>query len=97
MTHIHYPVTIKFSFFALGPKFTVADPRGRRINNLLVFDLTLLFSPKLQILCIALATEMIFNFGGGKTRRSKDVSYLHGVPRGETIAFVKQKAFKREE
>jgi hypothetical protein len=31
MTHIHYPVTIKFSFFALGPKFTVADPRGETI------------------------------------------------------------------
>jgi hypothetical protein len=27
-----------------------------------------------------LATEMIFNFGGGKTRRSKSVSYLYGVP-----------------
>ncbi|MFT7120459.1 MAG: hypothetical protein ACJAZ9_000632, partial [Neolewinella sp.] len=40
--------------------------KGRRINNLLVFDLTLLFSPNLQILCIALATEMIFKFGGGK-------------------------------
>ncbi|MFT5999777.1 MAG: hypothetical protein ACI81P_002235, partial [Neolewinella sp.] len=54
--------------------------KGRRINNLLVFDLTLLFSPNLQILCIASVTEMIFKFGEGKIRRSKAVSYLYGVP-----------------
>ncbi|MFT6000713.1 MAG: hypothetical protein ACI81P_003176, partial [Neolewinella sp.] len=50
-------------------------------NNLLVFDLTLLFSPNLQILCIASVTEMIFKFGEGKIRRSKTVSYLYGVPK----------------
>jgi hypothetical protein len=55
--------------------------KGRRINNLLVFDLTLLFSPNLQILCIASVTEMIFKFGEGKIRRSKAVSYLYGVPK----------------
>jgi hypothetical protein len=55
--------------------------KGRRINNLLVFDLTLLFSPNLQILCIALVTEMIFKFGEGKIRRSKAVSYLYGIPK----------------
>ena len=32
MTHIHYPVTIKFSFFALGPEFTVITyPDGNDI------------------------------------------------------------------
>jgi hypothetical protein len=55
--------------------------KGRRINNLLVFDLTLLFSPDLQILCIASVTEMIFKFGEGKIRWSKGVSYLYGVPK----------------
>jgi hypothetical protein len=55
--------------------------KGRRINNLLVFDLTLLFLPNLQILCIASVTEMIFKFGEGKIRRSKAVSYLYGVPK----------------
>jgi hypothetical protein len=64
-----------------GSKWRVKGSKGRRINNLLVFDLTLLFSPNLQILCIALATEMIFKFGGGKIRRSKGVSYLYGVPK----------------
>jgi hypothetical protein len=38
-----------------------------------------LFSRNLQILCIALATEIILNFGGAKIRRSKGVSYLHSV------------------
>ncbi|MFT5998403.1 MAG: hypothetical protein ACI81P_000856, partial [Neolewinella sp.] len=42
----------------------------------------LLFSPNLQILCIASVTEMIFKFGEGKIRRSKAVSYLYGVPKG---------------
>ncbi|MFT5999770.1 MAG: hypothetical protein ACI81P_002228, partial [Neolewinella sp.] len=37
---------------------TRSNAKGRRINNLLVFDLTLLFSPNLQILCIASVTEM---------------------------------------
>ncbi len=58
-------------------------PKGRRINNLLVFDLTLLFSLYLQILCIASVTEMIFKCGEGKIRRSKAVSYLYGVPKGK--------------
>ncbi|MFT5999941.1 MAG: hypothetical protein ACI81P_002400 [Neolewinella sp.] len=62
-------------------KTTYYQTKGRRINNLLVFDLTFLFSPNLQILCIASVTEMIFKFGEGKIRRSKGVSYLYGVPK----------------
>ncbi|MFT5998377.1 MAG: isopenicillin-N epimerase [Neolewinella sp.] len=57
--------------------------KGRRTNNLLVFDLTLLFSPRLKILCIASVTEIIFRCGEGKIRRSKGVSYLYGVPKGD--------------
>jgi hypothetical protein len=63
-------------------------PKGRRINNLLVFDLTLLFSLYLQILCIASVTEMIFKCGEGKIRRSKAVSYLYGVPKAEGLVLV---------
>jgi hypothetical protein len=59
---------------------------GRRINNLLVFDLTILFSPNLQILCIASVTEIIFKLGEGKIRRSKGVSYLYGA----SIPFLSQ-------
>ncbi|MFT5999008.1 MAG: hypothetical protein ACI81P_001464, partial [Neolewinella sp.] len=61
-------------------------------NNLLVFDLTFLFSPNLQILCIASVTEMIFKFGEGKIRRSKGVSYLYGVPMGRRIIFASARA-----
>ena len=53
---------------------------GRRANNLLVFDLTLLFSPNLQILCIASVTEMIFKCSEGNIRRSKIVVYLFPIP-----------------
>jgi hypothetical protein len=51
------------------------------------FDLTFLFSPCLQILCIALVTEMIFKCGEGKIRRSKSVSYFHGVPMHGTLIY----------
>jgi hypothetical protein len=41
------------SQWAHNKKFLPLKRKGRRINNLLVFDLTLLFSPRLKILCIA--------------------------------------------
>jgi hypothetical protein len=72
-----FPVSLKSRKF---PIQLFLQTKGRRINNLLVFDLTLLFSLYLQILCIASVTEMIFKSGEGKIRRSKAVSYLYGVP-----------------